>query len=274
MVVVGDVNSTMAAALAAAKLQIPVAHVEAGLRSYDRSMPEEINRIVTDAVSDLLLVSEPAGVENLTREGHDARHVRLVGNLMIDTLHAFLPQARERNLLEQLGLRPTEYGVVTLHRPSNVDCKQTLSALLDVLVDISRRLPLVLPLHPRTKKRIQDFGLEAKITAATALRVTTPLGYLDFLSLTSQSRLVVTDSGGLQEETTALRIPCLTMRENTERPITVSDGTSTLVGNHPERLSAELQRVLDGSYKRGKVPELWDGKAAERICRAIVEAHR
>ena len=209
VVVVGDVNSTMAAALTAAKLGIPVAHVEAGLRSFDLSMPEEINRLVTDAVADTLFVSEPAGVENLRREGHPENHIHLVGNVMIDTLTRLLPQAQARDTLSHYGLEPWQYGVITLHRPANVDRPETLSPLLDVLVEVSRQLPFVFPVHPRTRHRIEQFGLSARLDSARGLIQLSPLGYLAFLALTSQAKVIITDSGGLQEETTALGIPCL-----------------------------------------------------------------
>jgi UDP-N-acetylglucosamine 2-epimerase (non-hydrolysing) len=265
VVVVGDVNSTMAAALAAAKLLIPVAHVEAGLRSFDRTMPEEINRIVTDAISDMLLVSDPAGVVNLKQEGRPDEQIHLVGNVMIDTLRRLLPLAQKRDMLAQYGLRAGEYGVVTLHRPSNVDEPQTLSRLLEVLADCGKRLPLVFPLQPRTRSKLEVFGMADRLTRSPGLIATEPLGYLDCLCLTSQAKVVVTDSGGLQEESTALGVPCLTMRENTERPVTVEEGTSTLIGNDAVKLQACLSDVLEGRYRQGKCPELWDGRAAERI---------
>jgi UDP-N-acetylglucosamine 2-epimerase (non-hydrolysing) len=270
LLVVGDVNSTMAATLAAAKLGIPVGHVEAGLRSFDRSMPEEINRIVTDSIADLLLVSEPAGIENLRREGHPDGSMHLVGNVMIDTLVWLLPQARARDTLARHGLEPRRYGVVTLHRPANVDAAMTLSSLLDVLVETSRHLPLAFPIHPRTRRRIEEFGLAGKLREGRILDLP-PLGYLDFLALTSQAAVIVTDSGGLQEESTVLGIPCLTARPNTERPITVQEGTSTLVDSDPEQLRACLRAVLDGNYKRGRCPALWDGRAADRIARLIAD---
>jgi len=270
LVVVGDVNSTMAASLAAVKLGIPVAHVEAGLRSFDRTMPEEINRIVTDAIADLLLVSEPAGVDNLRREGHAADQIHLVGNVMIDTLFHMLPKAREVGGPKRLGLAAGQYGVVTLHRPANVDDAETLAGLLDVLADVSGRIPLVFPIHPRTDQRITQHGLRGRIEAATGLRTLPPLGYLDFLALTSQARVIVTDSGGLQEESTALGIPCLTLRPNTERPSTVQVGTSTLIGADPDKLRRHLVEVLDNEYKPGECPTLWDGKAAARIAELLV----
>lgn len=272
VIVVGDVNSTLGAAIAAVKLQIPVAHVEAGLRSFDRSMPEEINRILTDAISDLLFVSEPAGVDNLLREGKSPEQIHLVGNVMIDTLYDLLPRAQEERMPERLGLRPGGYGVVTLHRPSNVDERETLAPLLDVLLEAGEHLPMVFPIHPRTRKRIEEFGLGHKLngSAGKGLVALPPLGYLEFLSLTSQARVIVTDSGGLQEEATALGIPCLTARWNTERPITVEQGTSTLVGNDPSLLREKLFEVLENRYKKGTCPELWDGQAARRIAEILV----
>jgi UDP-N-acetylglucosamine 2-epimerase (non-hydrolysing) len=271
VVVVGDVNSTMAAALAAVKLGIPVAHVEAGLRSFDRSMPEEINRIVADSVADMLFVSEPVGMENLRREGHADSQLHLVGNVMIDTLMWMLTQARSGDTLSRQGLRPGNYGVVTLHRPSNVDTPETLSRLLEVLMEASRQLPLVFPIHPRTKRCIERFGLADTLGRAESIVQLPPLGYLDFLALTSQARVIVTDSGGLQEESTVLGIPCLTVRPNTERPITVDEGTSTLVGNDPDKLRQCLRAVFDGSYKQGRRPALWDGHTADRIAAIVAQ---
>jgi len=269
IVVVGDVNSTLAAALAAAKLQIPVAHVEAGLRSFDRTMPEETNRILTDAISDALLVSEQAGVDNLRREGRSDDQIFLVGNVMIDTLRKMLPLARERDVLSQLHLQPGAYGFVTLHRPSNVDEPATLSRLIAVLRSCAERLPLVFPVHPRTRSKLAAFGLATDTGGSGGLRLVEPLGYLDCLALTSQAKVIVTDSGGLQEESTALGVPCLTLRENTERPVTVEQGTSRLIGSNPERLEAGLGEVLAGRYPAGRCPELWDGKAAERIAAVL-----
>jgi UDP-N-acetylglucosamine 2-epimerase (non-hydrolysing) len=269
VIVVGDVNSTMAAALAAVKLGIPVAHVEAGLRSFDRTMPEEINRIVTDAVADILLVSEPTGLDNLMREGRPLDKIHLVGNIMIDTLRWLLPKAQEGDTLGRLGLSPRGYGVVTLHRPSNVDSPETLRRLLRVLVETSDELPPVFPVHPRTDRRLEQYGLRTQLDAAKDLICLPPLGYLDFLALTSQAKVIITDSGGLQEESTALGIPCLTARENTERPVTVNEGTSTLVGNDPAKLRQGLRSVLKGTYKTGKCPELWDGHAAPRIAEIL-----
>ncbi len=269
MIVVGDVNSTAAAAIAAAKLHIPVAHVEAGLRSFDREMPEEINRILTDSICDMLLVSEPAGIENLKREGHPDEHIHLVGNVMIDTLRGQVEAAQRQNTLERLELRPGTYGVVTLHRPSNVDDPRVLRDLVDVLVEISGEMPLAFPVHPRTAARLEEFGLKDRLCNSKSIRCLEPLGYLDFLCLTSQARVIVTDSGGLQEESTALGVPCLTMRSNTERPVTVDEGTSTLIGNSADRLRECLRQVLDGTYKSGRCPALWDGSAAKRIADVI-----
>ena len=272
VVVVGDVNSTMAATLAAAKMNIPVAHVEAGLRSRDRSMPEEVNRIVTDSLSDLLLVSEPQGVENLRQEGHLESSIKLVGNVMIDTLIQQVQQARMLPLLKSFDLVKGEYCVVTLHRPSNVDSKETLNGLINVLIRVSNLMPIVFPVHPRTRARLDSFGLLARLQGYSQIRLHEPLGYNDFLCLTSQAKCVVTDSGGLQEESTALGVPCLTMRETTERPITVTMGTSTLCGSSSEKLDFHLLEILSGTYKVGECPELWDGKAAERIVRELISA--
>ncbi|TWT83873.1 UDP-2,3-diacetamido-2,3-dideoxy-D-glucuronate 2-epimerase [Planctomycetes bacterium CA13] len=272
LVVVGDVNSTMAAAIAAAKLGIKVVHVEAGLRSFDRAMPEEINRIVTDSISDLLLVSDPIGIDHLKREGHPDSAIHLVGNLMIDTLFHSLSKAKETSTLADAGLTAGEYGVVTLHRPSNVDDKDTLSGILQVLHKVSDELPVVFPIHPRTRSRIESFGLQSLLDDAPGITVMPPLGYLEFLSLTSSAKVIVTDSGGLQEESTVMSIPCLTMRENTERPITVSQGSSTLVGNDAELLAEQLQLVLSGKYDVGKCPKEWDGQAAGRIAAILTQA--
>lgn len=274
VIVVGDVNSTMAAALSAAKLCIPVAHVEAGLRSFDRTMPEEVNRIVTDSISDVLLVSEPAGMENLRREGHPPEHLHLVGNVMIDTLLQQVSAAKQRPILKELGLSPKSFAVVTLHRPSNVDSAQSLGSLCGVLTRVAKRMQIVFPVHPRTRKKLQDFGLQNDLVRESSIRLLDPLGYNDFLAINSQAKVIVTDSGGLQEESTALGVPCLTMRKNTERPITVEEGTSTLCGEDPAMLEKHLNEVLAGTYKAGKCPELWDGSAAKRIAEVLVSVHR
>jgi UDP-N-acetylglucosamine 2-epimerase (non-hydrolysing) len=268
VVVVGDVNSTAAGALAASKLEIRLAHVEAGLRSFDRSMPEELNRIVTDAVSDRMYVSEPAGVANLKREGVDSRRVALAGNVMIDTLLANLDKARAVRAWERFNLRPQEFALATLHRPSNVDVRENLQAILAALEETSRRLPVLFPLHPRTRKRIEEFGLAASLSG-NQVSVIEPLGYFDTISLIDAARVVLTDSGGMQEETTALRVPCLTLRENTERPITVEMGSSRLVGSNTSAILAAVDEILAGPPRFGTVPEIWDGKAAERIAKDL-----
>lgn len=264
VVVVGDVNSTMACALVGAKAGVGVAHVEAGLRSRDWSMPEEINRVVTDRVSDLLLAPSPDAVENLRAEGYRDDQIHLVGNVMIDTLLANRERATERPVLHELGLAPHEYGVVTLHRPANVDDPTVLADLTGALAMVAASLRLVWPVHPRTRSRIDEAALP------DGLLLTEPLGYLDFLALESQARLVLTDSGGVQEETTVLGIPCLTLRENTERPITLTEGTNRLVGREPRRIVAAALDVLDHGVPRRR-PALWDGNAATRIADAITK---
>lgn len=274
LIVVGDVNSTMAAAVAASKLHVPIAHVEAGLRSFDRRMPEEINRLVTDSISDMLLCSEPAGVENLRREGHDMSHVHLVGNVMIDTLLSQVELAKSRSTLQCLGIEAGQYGVVTLHRPSNVDESGVLSPLLALLVEVSQKMPMVFPIHPRTRARIDEFGLNSIMEHAPNLKLLEPQGYQDFLCLTSQAKVIVTDSGGLQEESTALGVPCLTMRASTERPITCEIGTGSLIGNSVARLREHLDQVLAGQYKLGRCPDLWDGQAAKRIVDLLISQRR
>jgi UDP-N-acetylglucosamine 2-epimerase (non-hydrolysing) len=271
VVVVGDVNSTMAATLVAAKLLVKVAHVEAGLRSRDRTMPEEINRIVTDALADLLLTPSPDADENLLLEGIPAEKIRFVGNVMIDTLYRNLEKARGSSVLDRLGLKPGGFCAMTLHRPSNVDHREKLLGILDAVETIQARLPIVLPLHPRTRARIEEFGFQSRIAGLRNLVITEPMGYLDFLKLYSNSRLVLTDSGGIQEETTALGIPCLTLRQETERPITVSQGSNRVVGNDPEIIIRLAIETLDQPARTYGIPDLWDGHAACRIVDAIVE---
>ena len=267
LVVVGDVNSTIACALVATKLGIRVAHVEAGLRSHDRSMPEEINRVLTDAISDLLFVSEAGGVDNLRREGIPAEKVHFVGNVMIDTLLRNRAKAAESSVLETLGVSPGQYTVVTLHRPSNVDHCENLSAILDALEVIGRDLDMVFPMHPRTRKNIEALGLGGRLDALTSLRTPEPLGYLDFLKLMSEAAIVLTDSGGIQEETTILRVPCVTLRENTERPVTITEGTNRLaVPNRDAILTAYREQRARGPAAAA-APQYWDGQAAERIAR-------
>jgi UDP-N-acetylglucosamine 2-epimerase (non-hydrolysing) len=265
VVVAGDVNSTMACAIDCAKLRIPCAHVEAGLRSFDLDMPEEVNRIVTDRLCDVLFTPSPDGDLNLEREGVPASRIFRVGNVMIDTLFRHLDRARATNSPRKLGVVPGQYAVLTLHRPSNVDDREVLAGLLSALAAIQEEMPVVFPVHPRTRRRFDEFALGSRLSALTGLRICDPLGYLEFLGLTSQSALVLTDSGGLQEETTALGIPCLTLRENTERPITVTEGTNTLVGVDPDRIVQAARGALRGARASARTPALWDGRAAERI---------
>jgi UDP-N-acetylglucosamine 2-epimerase (non-hydrolysing) len=260
VVVAGDVNSTLAAALVASKLGIPVAHVEAGLRSFDRDMPEEINRVVTDVLSDYLFASEPSGVTNLLAEGIPKEKIFLAGNVMIDTLMKFRDKAAQTSVLERLGLERGGYAVATLHRPSNVDGMEHLASLVSMLTELARYLPVVFPVDPRTKERMASAGL-----GECGLILTEPLGYLEFLRLTSEARLVLTDSGGIQEETTILQVACLTMRENTERPITIEQGTNRLVGTDPKRILRAALEALDAPPRFLAPPELWDGKASARI---------
>jgi UDP-N-acetylglucosamine 2-epimerase (non-hydrolysing) len=263
IVVVGDVNSTLAAALVAAKACRPLAHVEAGLRSGDPSMPEEVNRIVTDRLSDYLFAPSVGAAANLFAEGAAERRVHVVGNVMIDTLHANLDRARERPVLAELGLVSGEFGLVTLHRPSNVDTLPVLEGIMGALATIAVTLPLVFPAHPRTRSTLDRMSLHPGV------RVIDALGYLDFVALEASARVVLTDSGGVQEETTALGIPCLTLRETTERPITVSHGTNTVVGTYPDRIVGECLRILrDGVEPR--MPDLWDGHAASRIADVLI----
>jgi len=266
VVVVGDVNSTVACALTAAKLGIPVAHVEAGLRSFDRSMPEEINRVLTDALSEWLFATEPSAVGNLLREGVREDSIFLVGNVMIDTLMACRELSRGSEILDRLGLGGGEYGVLTLHRPANVDDPAVLGGILSAIARIQRELPIVFPVHPRTRKMIP----EDRFTLVPGLIAVDPLGYLDFMRLLSEARVVLTDSGGIQEETTVLGVPCLTLRNNTERPITLEQGTNTLVGLDPERIVAAAERAIAGPRPGRRVPDLWDGRAAARILDILV----
>ena len=264
VLVVGDVNSTIACALVAAKRGVRVIHVEAGLRSYDRGMPEEINRVLTDQISDLLFTTERSALANLQREGIAAERVQFVGNVMIDTLHRNLARAVPSHTT--LGQSRARYAVLTLHRPSNVDDPQTLRALLEVVAEINRSLPVVLPLHPRTRGNIEKFGLTALLEQ---LHILPPIGYLEMLGLMRDAKLVLTDSGGIQEETTALGVPCLTLRENTERPITLVEGTNTLVGPDPAAIRAAFRDVMDNGGKTGRIPEYWDGRAAMRIAQTL-----
>jgi UDP-N-acetylglucosamine 2-epimerase (non-hydrolysing) len=263
VIVVGDVNSTVAASLTAAKMGIPLAHVEAGLRSFDRTMPEEINRMVTDVLADFLFVTEASGRENLLREGCSPAQIFMVGNTMIDTLLRFRGRAAQSDTLERLGLQPRSYAVVTMHRPSNVDDPARLIRLLNALEQVAERLPVVFPMHPRTQQRI-----DADWLRQTRLKILAPQNYIDFLRLMSDARLVLTDSGGIQEETTILGVPCLTMRENTERPVTITHGTNRLVGVDPEAIANAAWQALASEPSKAR-PEMWDGKAGSRILDAL-----
>ena len=267
VIVVGDVNSTAAAAIAAAKANIPVAHIEAGLRSFDRTMPEEINRVLTDAVSTYCFTTEPAANENLAKEGIPAERIHYVGNVMIDTLFRFRERAASSRILDTLGVAPHEFAVLTLHRPSNVDHPGTLAATLAAIAPIADAMPVIFPVHPRTRQRLRA---NSGTPTSPGLRLTDPLGYLEFVQLMANARCVLTDSGGIQEETTALGVPCLTLRQNTERPITVTEGTNRLVGGNPEAVRRAWQEIRRGSWPQGRLPELWDGKAADRIAGCLV----
>ena len=271
VLVVGDVNSTIACALVCAKLGVRVAHVEAGLRSRDRTMPEEINRILTDAISDLLLTTSEDADENLRQEGVSKDKIKFVGNVMIDSLFYNLEKSRGSKARENLNLSVEDYAVLTLHRPSNVDDRETFTRLLDVLIAVGERLPVIFPVHPRTRANIEKFGFAERV-ADSNIRLIEPLGYLDFMNLYSSAKLVLTDSGGLQEETTALGIPCLTLRENTERPITIELGTNKLVGTSAEKIKQAAFEILESSEQKSapRIPPLWDGHAAERICDALI----
>jgi len=267
VLVYGDINSTVAATMVCAKLGIRTAHVEAGLRSFDRTMPEEINRLITDAIVNLLLTPSTDGDENLQHEGVADEKIHFVGNVMIDTLIRLLPKAKAKGTHERFRLSPQGYGLVTLHRPSNVDDPEMLPQIINTLVEISQDIPLIFPIHPRTRKRMSDMGLSIE---GSQLILAEPLGYLDFLALQTQAKLILTDSGGIQEESTYLGIPCLTVRENTERPVTVTMGTNILVGQDMAMLRHEAAQVLAGNAKVGQIPPLWDGKASERIADLIV----
>ncbi|MEQ8765766.1 MAG: UDP-N-acetylglucosamine 2-epimerase (non-hydrolyzing) [Planctomycetota bacterium] len=274
VIVVGDVNSTLAASLAASKLDLPLAHVEAGLRSFDRGMPEEINRVLTDAASDYLFISEPSGEVNLLREGFPEDCLHLVGNVMIDTLLEHRERAKNSKVLAELGLEPRQFAVTTLHRPANVDDESCLAGLLDSLVRISERLPIAWPLHPRTRARLETFGLMEKVESASGLRIIPPVGYLDFLHLMDSARLILTDSGGIQEESSLLGVPCLTLRNNTERPLTLECGTNRLVGTSPEAILSAAKELLDAPFEQPELEHaLWDGRAAARVV-DVLEAHR
>ncbi len=270
-IVVGDVNSTAACAMVAAKLWIPIIHLEAGLRSRDRRMPEEINRLVTDAIADVLWTPSPDADENLKLEGVSAERIDRVGNIMIDSYEMMRPQIEADPGPARFGLERGNYAVVTLHRPSNVDRREILNGLVAQLVTISKQLPLVFAVHPRTRKKLEEFGLWQRLADEPGLRLTQPLGYVEFMALVSSAKAAITDSGGVQEESTYLGIPCLTLRENTERPITVLQGTNRLV--QPERLLESVEAVLQGRWPRGTRPEGWDGGTAERCTQALYRRH-
>lgn len=271
VIVVGDVTSTIACAFAAAQMQIPIAHVEAGLRSFDREMPEEINRVLTDAISDFLFVTEQSGVENLRDEGVSDSKIYFVGNVMIDTLLANKAKSDKSTILSQLDLEPQGYALLTLHRPSNVDDKAVFFRIFDAVADVAQKMPVIFPVHPRTRNRIAQFGIEDRIAALPNLKLIEPLGYLDFLKLTAEAKAVLTDSGGVQEETTILNVPCITLRENTERPVTITHGTNILVGTETEKILAAVEKVLSRPKTPTRRPAFWDGRAAGRIVQILVE---
>ena len=271
VLVVGDVNSTIATALVATKLGVKVIHVEAGLRSFDRSMPEEINRLLTDVLSDMLFVSEPSGVENLKGEGIAGQRIHLVGNVMIDTLLRHRQRAQQSDIIARLGLEAKGYGVVTLHRPANVDLPEKFSSIIDGLGYIQRDMPLIFAAHPRTVKNLEKFSLDKKIAGYKGIRLIEPLGYLDFLRLMTDAAVVLTDSGGMQEETTILGVPCLTLRENTERPITLTHGTNRLVNPAQEDISAAWDHLQSNPPPTDRQVPLWDGQAAKRIAKIIAQ---
>jgi len=273
VVVVGDVNSTLACAITAKKLCIPIAHVEAGLRSRDWTMPEEINRVVTDAVSDLLFTPSRDADENLFREGVHPERIHFVGNVMIDCLVAELPKTENRDTLQRFGLNKGNYATLTLHRPSNVDDPEVFGNIVDLMFDLSRELPIIWPVHPRSSKNLESLGLLRRIEGSKGLKLTDPIGYLDMLTLNRSARLIITDSGGLQEEATVLGVPCITLRNNTERPVTVEAGANQVVGNHPGRIRSAITSILSGNGHNIRIPELWDGKAAERIVEVLMRPY-
>ncbi|MDX1545976.1 MAG: UDP-N-acetylglucosamine 2-epimerase (non-hydrolyzing) [Rhodothermales bacterium] len=274
VLVVGDVNSTLACSLVAAKLHVPVAHVEAGLRSGDRRMPEEINRIVTDSLSDLLFVTEQSGLDNLRAEGVPEEKIHFVGNVMIDALVRFREKAARSAILDDLGLAPSSYVLMTMHRPATVDREDGLHTLMETIERIAADQPLVFPIHPRTRQRFRDFGLEARLNETPNLTLLDPLGYLEFLRLMEGAAVVVTDSGGIQEETTYLHVPCLTLRETTERPVTVTLGTNELMALDPGRVQRRVAALRRAPQRNGKTPPLWDGQAAGRIVQVLARSLR
>jgi len=272
VIVAGDVNSTIACALVAKKLYIPVAHLEAGLRSYDDRMPEEINRVLTDRISDLLLTPSLDANKNLEKEGIDPEKIYFVGNIMIDSLVAHKDKAENSNIFYQLNMSPNEkYALVTLHRPSNVDEYEGLKMLLTSLEKIGRKIKIIFPMHPRTRKNIYELGLSSILNTSSDILFTEPLGYLDFLKLEMNAKFILTDSGGIQEESTYFGVPCLTLRENTERPITITEGTNHLVDLNVESIVNSAREIIEGNVKQGKIPKYWDGKTAKRIVKVLDE---
>jgi UDP-N-acetylglucosamine 2-epimerase (non-hydrolysing) len=271
VVVAGDVNSTIACALVSSKMNIPVAHVEAGLRSFDMGMPEEINRILTDRISNLLFTPSLDANQNLMNEGVNENSIKLVGNIMIDSLLNNMEISKKSRIHNELNIVKGEYATITLHRPSNVDFKGVFSGIIEAFEIIGKEIPIIFPAHPRTSNMITKFGFEDRVNQIPNFQMIKPQGYLDFLALIKYSKAVLTDSGGLQEETTALGIPCITIRENTERPITVTEGTNTIVGSKTKNIVKEWDNISKNKGKKGNVPELWDGKTAERIGRCIIE---
>lgn len=271
VVVVGDVNSTIACGLVAVKLGIKLVHVEAGLRSGDRTMPEEINRVLTDSISDLLFCTEQSGVDNLLREGISSLKIHLVGHVMIDTLLRNKEKAKKSNILNLLNLNGNGYAVMTLHRPSNVDDPRIFARIIDAVKVIQNDMPVIFPVHPRTRKNLESSSLGKRADQLPKFRLTDPLGYLDFLKLMSNAKVVLTDSGGIQEETTILQIPCLTLRENTERPVTTELGTNQIVGTNPKSIIKAYKYAVNGSLHKPVIPPLWDGRAAERIVKTLLK---
>ena len=271
VIVVGDVNSTLAASLAAAKCKVKVAHVEAGLRSFDRGMPEELNRIIADHIADFLFTTEESGNRNLAAEGIDKKNVFFVGNVMIDSLISHKEKSKQSKILSKLKLEKNNYAVLTLHRPSNVDNGKSLEYVLDILSQVQKKIKIVFPVHPRTLKNLANFNLMSKIKSQKNLIVTEPLGYLDFLNLMSNSRFVLTDSGGIQEETTVLGVPCITIRNNTERPVTAEEGTNVLVSTDKNKILQAAGKLIKGAEFKAKIPKFWDGKASERIVEIILK---
>jgi len=271
VIVVGDVNSTFAAAITARKCGINIAHVEAGLRSFDLTMPEETNRILTDHVSDLLFTTEESANKNLLKEGIDNSRIFFVGNVMIDTLLKHKKKAEQSKILSKLGLRKSNYALLTLHRPSNVDDKKSLRSVISIIEKIQKKIKIVFPVHPRTLKNIKKFQLYEQIKKQKNVLLIEPLGYLDFLNLMSNSKFVITDSGGIQEETTVLGVPCITLRDNTERPVTVVQGTNLLVSTDKNKIINISSEIMKGSDVKGNIPKLWDGKAAKRIVDVIIK---